>query len=52
MVGDLCADGSALSEVRTLLRRTVVMDDGLVVTDDRKSEILGDVALLHRHRLE
>jgi cobalt/nickel transport system ATP-binding protein len=35
-----------------LCRRAVVIDDGVVVADGPMADILGDVALLSRHRLE
>lgn len=41
-----------LPMVRELFKRTVVMDDGLVVADGPTNEILGDTALLHRYGLE
>ena len=38
--------------VRDLLRRTVILDAGLVVADGPTSEILGDMHLLEEHGLE
>ncbi len=41
-----------LPMVRELFRRTVVMDNGLIVADGPTLDILGDAALLHRYGLE
>ena len=40
-----------LPMVRELFRRTVVMDNGLIVADGPTLDILGDAALLHRYGL-